>query len=203
MAPAPAITQAGMRLPTAIASDGTILAVADTENNRVLIWNSIPTVNGAPADIVLGQSVFTSIQQPIVVTASSFRGPQGVWIQDGRLYVADTQNHRVLIWRSIPTKNNQAADIVLGQNNFTTAPEPDLTKLATSASASALLNPTSVTSDGKHLFVTDLGFQRVLIWNSIPNANAAPADVVVGRAGHEFLHRRRQRRVETVRIERY
>lgn len=176
----PAITQAGMRLPTAVASDGTILAVADTENNRVLIWNTIPTGVGQPADTVLGQTGFTSIQQPIVVTASSFRGPQGIWIQDGRLYVADTQNHRVLIWRSIPNKNNQPADIVLGQSNFTTAPEPDLTKLSTAASPSALLNPTSVTSDGAHLFVTDLGFQRVLIWNSIPNANAAPADVVIG-----------------------
>lgn len=175
-----AISQAGMRLPTAVASDGTILAVADTENNRVLIWNSIPATVGQPADIVLGQTDFTRIQQPVVVAATSFRGPQGVWIQGGRLYVADTQNHRVLIWRSIPTKNNQAADIVLGQPNFTTAPEPDLTKVSTSASASALLNPVSVTSDGTRLFVTDLGFQRVLIWNTIPDANQAPANVVIG-----------------------
>ncbi len=175
-----AISQAGMRLPTAVASDGKILAVADTENNRVLIWNSIPATIGAPADIVLGQTGFTSIQQPIAISASSFRGPQGLWIQNGRLYVADTQNHRVLIWRSIPTQNNQAADIVLGQSNFTTAPEPNLTKLSTAAHATALLNPVSVTSDGTRLFVTDLGFERVLIWNSIPDSNQAPADVVVG-----------------------
>lgn len=175
-----AISQTGMRLPTAVASNGQILAVADTENNRVLIWNSIPSSIAAPADIVLGQEKFDSIQQPIVVTASSFRGPQGVWIQNNRLYVADTQNHRVLIWRTIPTRNNQPADVVLGQGNFTTAPEPDLTRLSTAAKATALLNPVSVTSDGSHLFVTDLGFQRVLIWNSIPDANAAPADVVIG-----------------------
>lgn len=175
-----AITQSGMRLPTAVASDGRILAVADTDNNRILIWNSIPAVVGQPADIVLGQTSFTSIQQPIVVTSSSFRGPQGVWIQNGKFFVADTQNHRVLIWRTIPTKNNQPADIVLGQPNFTTAPEPDLTKLSTSASATSLLNPVSVTSDGIRLFVTDLGFQRVLIWNTIPDANTTPADVVIG-----------------------
>jgi uncharacterized protein (TIGR03437 family) len=175
-----ALTQTGMRLPTAVASDGRILAVADTENNRVLIWNSIPSQNGAPADIVLGQDTFDKIQQPPPVTASSFRGPQGVWIQDGRFYVADTQNHRVLIWRTIPTKNNQAADIVLGQPNFTTAPEPDLSKLSTAAHANALLNPVSVTSDGTHLIITDLGFNRVLIWNSIPDQTASPADVVIG-----------------------
>ncbi len=175
-----AISQTGMRLPTAVASDGKSLIVADTENNRILIWNNIPASNTAPADIVLGQESFDKIQQPVVVSASSFRGPQGVWIQDGRLYVADTQNHRVLIWRSMPTKNNQQADIVLGQPNFTTAPEPDLTRLSTAAKANNLLNPVAVTSDGKHLFVTDLGFQRVLIWNSIPDSNTQPADVVVG-----------------------
>jgi uncharacterized protein (TIGR03437 family) len=175
-----AASQTGMRLPTAVASDGRILAVADTENNRVLIWNSIPTSIGQPADIVLGQSDFNTVQLPIVVTASSFRGPQGVWIQNGRFYVADTQNARVLIWRSIPTKNNQPADIVLGQSNFTTSFQPTLTQLPSSASATALLNPVSVTSDGVRLFVSDIGYQRVLIWNKIPDANLAPADVVIG-----------------------
>ena len=181
----PGLAQNLVRLPTALASDGNILAVADTENNRILIWNSIPTTNGAPADIVLGQEGFSAIQQANIVTASSMRGPQGVWIQDGRLYVADTQNHRVLIWRSIPTKNNQPADLVLGQPNFTTAPQPDLTKLSTAAKANNMLNPVSVMSDGQRLFVTDLGFQRVLIWNTIPDANQAPADVVVGEPDME------------------
>jgi hypothetical protein len=175
-----AISRAGMRLPTAVASDGRVVVVADTENNRVLIWNSIPTNPGAPADVVLGQEGFDRIQQPPTVSANSFRGPQGVWIQNGRLYVADTQNHRVLVWRSIPTQNNQAADIVLGQANFTTAPEPDLTKLSTAARANNMLNPVAVTSDGRRLFVTDLGFNRVLIWNTIPDSNTTPADVVIG-----------------------
>lgn len=177
----PAVSQTGMRLPTAVATDGKILAVADTENNRILIWNNIPASNTAPADIQLGQDNFTTVRQPIVVNNKSFRGPQGVWIQNGRFFVADTQNHRVLIWNSIPTQNNQPADIVLGQPNFNVAPEPDLTRITTSVHANTLLNPVSVTSDGKRLFVTDLGYSRVLIWNSIPTQNQQPADVVVGQ----------------------
>jgi len=51
--------------------------------------------------------------------------PQGVWIQNGKLYVADTQNNRVLIYNSIPTANGAAADVVLGAPNFTTFVEPD------------------------------------------------------------------------------
>jgi phage tail sheath gpL-like len=174
------IAQDGMRLPTAVASDGHYLAVADTANNRVLIWNSIPTSNGQPADVVVGQHDFTSIK-PVVVDSRSLRAPQGVWIQNGRLFVADTQNHRVLIWNSIPTQNEQPADLVLGQANFNVAVEPDLTKAQNDPHANNLLNPVSVTSDGQRLYVADLGNNRVLIWNSIPTSNQQPADVVIGQ----------------------
>ena len=37
-----------------------------------------------------------------------------------RFFVADTANNRVLIWNSIPSTTNQAANIVLGQANMTT-----------------------------------------------------------------------------------
>lgn len=177
------VTQAGMRTPTAVASDGRVLAVADSDNNRVLIWNSIPSANGAPADVVVGQSNFTSNSIPggNVPTAKSMRGPSGLWIQNGKLYVADTQNHRILIFNSIPTANGAAADLVLGQPNLTTFVEPDLTKANTGTTASNMESPVSVTSDGVRLFVSDLGHNRVMIWNTIPTSNNAPADVIVGQ----------------------
>ncbi len=176
-------TRNNLRLPTAVASDGVHLVVADTNHNRVLIWNHIPTVNNEPADVVVGQPDFLSSGLPggNTPTAKSLRGPQGVWIQNGKLYVADTQNNRVLIYNSIPTTNGVAADVVLGAPDFTTFVQPDLTQQQTAATATNLLNPVAVTSDGVRLFVTDLGYNRVLIWNSIPTANAAPADVAVGQ----------------------
>ena len=176
-------SQNNLREPTAVASDGVHLVVADTNHNRVLIWNRIPTTNDAPADVVVGQPDFVSSGLPSgnAPTAKSMRGPQGVWIQNGKLYVADTQNNRVLIYNQIPTANGAAADVVLGEPNFTTAVEPNLASQTTSATASNLLNPVAVSSDGTHLFVTDLGYNRVLIWNSIPTTNAAPADVEIGQ----------------------
>jgi hypothetical protein len=45
--------------PMGITNDGQHLLLADTCNNRVLIWNSLPTGNVAP-DIVLGQDDFYS-----------------------------------------------------------------------------------------------------------------------------------------------
>ena len=50
----------GLRLPTAVASDGVRLVVADTNHNRLLIWNRIPTINNQPADVVVGQPDFTT-----------------------------------------------------------------------------------------------------------------------------------------------
>jgi uncharacterized protein (TIGR03437 family) len=180
------LTRQSLRTPTAVASDGRYLAVADTDNNRVLIWNSIPTTNAAPADVVVGQPDFTSNGlnfggSGATPSARGLRGPQGVWIQNGKLYVADTQNHRVLIWNSIPTQNGQEANVVLGKPNFTTFVEIDLTQAAIEATASTLLNPVSVTSDGLRLYVTDLGHNRVLIWSSLPTQNAQPADIALGQ----------------------
>jgi sugar lactone lactonase YvrE len=175
-------SQNSLRLPTAVASDGIHVVVADTNHNRVLIWNRIPATNDAPADVVVGQPDFVSSSTLTgSPTAKSMRGPQGVWIQNGKLYVADTQNNRVLIYNQIPTTNGAAADVVLGQPNFTTAIQPDLAQQTTSAAANNLLNPVSATSDGLHLFVADLGYNRVLIWNTIPTTNQAPADVVIGQ----------------------
>jgi uncharacterized protein (TIGR03437 family) len=169
-----------MRLATAVASDGRVLAVADTDFNRILIWRNLPTFSGQPADIVLGQESLDKLR-PIATDNKSLRGPQGVWIQDGRLFVADTQNHRVLIWNRIPTTNDQAADVVLGQPNFTSVPQVDISRATFDPKNNNLLNPVSVTSDGRRLFVSDLGHNRVLIWNTIPTSNQAPADLVIGQ----------------------
>ena len=179
----PGRTQNTMANATGVATDGHYFAVADTDNNRVLLWNELPTRMDQNADIVLGQPDFTTLQTPSSTFASStsLRGPQGVWIQNGKLFVADTQNNRVLIWNRIPTTNNQAADLVLGQPTFNTNTGQSPTVTAPTAAANQLENPTSVTSDGTHLFVSDLGFNRVLIWNTIPTTMDQNADVAVGQ----------------------
>lgn len=180
------LAQNRLRTPTGVATDGQRLAVADTDNNRVLIWNAIPSTNEAPADLVIGQKDFNtgvinsggSGNSP---SAQGLRGPQGVWIQGNRLLVADTQNHRILVWNNFPTQNGQAADLVLGAPDFTTFVQPDLVQLPVSASPKSLLNPVAVNSDGVRLIVTDLGHNRVVIWNSFPTQNNQPADFVLGQ----------------------
>jgi uncharacterized protein (TIGR03437 family) len=176
-----ALSATGMRNPTAIASDGTVLVIADTDNNRLLIWRNLPRANGQPADIVVGQPNFVSAKTSVPPTATSLRGPTGVWIANGKLFVADTQDNRVLIYNSIPATNNVAADVVIGQASFTSFVQPDLTQNTATPAPNNMQAPVSVTTDGQRMYVADLGQNRVLIWNTIPTTNGAPADVAVGQ----------------------
>ena len=108
--------------PGNVWSDATRLVVTDSANHRVLIWNTFPTVNFQPADVVLGQSNFTNAAQNggnAGPTASSLFFPYiGVTSNGNQLFVSDEFNHRVLIWNTFPTENGQAADVVLGQSDF-------------------------------------------------------------------------------------
>jgi uncharacterized protein (TIGR03437 family) len=181
-------TATSMNFPVAVAYNGTVLAVADTENNRVLIWNSLPTTNDQAPDLVVGQTNYTTNtpgQKGLYgfphgqASATALRAPSGVYLDaNNGLWVADTGNDRVLYYGPI-TQNNQAATLVLGQPNFTTD-QQDLYSLKTTASS--LFAPASVSSDGQHLFVSDNFQNRVLIWNEIPTSNGQAADVVVGQA---------------------
>jgi uncharacterized protein (TIGR03437 family) len=166
-------TQNSLQNPQGVASDGVHLVVADTDDNRVLIWNHIPTSNNQNADVVVGQPNFvTNTLSGNTPSAKSMRGPEGVWLQDGKLFVADTQNNRVLIYNHIPTTNGVAADVVVGAPNFTTYVNPDISQQLNGAAANTMLSPVSV---------TDLGFNRVLIFSSIPTSNGAAAAVALGQ----------------------
>lgn len=154
--------------PVGIWSDGILLVVADTGNNRVLIWNSFPTADAQPADIVLGQIDFTG-NSPNAggVSAATLNGPTAVNSNGTELYVADTGNNRVLGWNSMPTADGQAADIVLGQADFThvTADDDDQDGTPdTEPSDRTVQGPTGVFVHGKRLFVTDTGNHRVLVF---------------------------------------
>jgi len=184
-------TATSMRSPVAVAYNGKVLAVADADNNRVLIWNSLPATNDQQPDFVVGQPDFTSYtsgQNGLYgfpyghASSTSLRAPSGLYLDaNNGLWVADTGNDRVLYYGPI-TQNGQAAQLVLGQTNF----ELDAQNLyALKTTASSLFAPASVSSDGQHLFVADNFQNRVLIWNSIPTTNGQAADVVVGQKDFE------------------
>jgi hypothetical protein len=149
------------------------LLIADSVNNRVLIFNSIPTVNGAAASLVLGQTDFTS--NTAGTSATTLRTPTDVWSDGTKVIVSDAYNNRILIWNTFPTSNGQAADVVVGQTDFTTSTG------GTAANKFARQWNFTASSTANQLVVTDLDNHRVLVFNSIPTSNGASADVVLGQ----------------------
>jgi len=166
--------------PEGVASDGTRLFVTDYNNSRILIWNTAPTTTQAAADVVVGQPGFGSVATGCTATLMNY--PEGVTAAGGKLIVADTANSRILIWNSIPATNGVPADIVLGQNSFTTCVGNDDNQDGTQETATArtFWNPSGIWSNGIKLIVADRANDRVLIWNSFPTTNFQAADVVLG-----------------------
>ena len=152
--------------------------VADYGNHRVLVYNTIPTTNGASADIVIGQPDLTSgTVNNGGLSANTYNNPVEVQVKNGKMFVGDRANCRALIYNSIPTSNNASADVVIGQPNMTSN-----TCNNGGVSASSLGTTYGVVSSGTKLFVTDYTNNRILIFNSIPTVNGASADVVLGQA---------------------
>ena len=169
--------------PTAAATDGTRLFVADRNNHRVLIWNSIPTASSQPADVVLGQPNMTSNLalntpgQPGRVSGQSLWFPNEVYVSGGQLFVSDTGASRVLVWNQIPTVNQTAADFVIGQTSLTAYGAN-----SGGISARTLSTPQGLFVFDNHLMISDYGNNRVLLYNTIPTKSDAAADLVLGQA---------------------
>ena len=176
---------------------GNKLIVSDYLNRRVLIWNSIPTVNQQPADVVLGQPNFTTAvtnNGPATpecggvagINACSFSTPNGMASNGTNLIVSDHGINRVLIWNQIPTTNQAPADLVLGQPDFLSStanngPNTPSCDNVAGRNRCSFNSPYTPAIYGDKLVVTDYLNHRVLIWNIMPYMNQQPADVVIGQ----------------------
>jgi hypothetical protein len=180
-------TQTQMYQPQTVKVSGGKLFVLDRGNNRVLIWNSIPTSNGVAADVVVGQAGFGTSGN--ACSAANLLNAESIEVVNGKLIVSDDQNNRVLIWNSIPTTNGASANVVLGQGDFSHCMPNDDTqnnKGGGPPTARTLNQPSGLWSDGTRLIVADSYNNRVLIWDSIPTASFTPADLVLGQGN--FTH---------------
>lgn len=84
-------------------TDGEKLYVADTHNNRILVYNSIPTMNGQNADYEI--TMYDS--------KNSISWPWAIWTNGEKLIVTDTRNGKLLIWNNIDDLKDRNADIII------------------------------------------------------------------------------------------
>src|SRR5258705_10431531 len=134
-----------------------------------------------PASVVIGQTDFLSgsTNQGGGASTNPRFGPTSAIIIAGKLVVSDGANHRVLIYKNIPTTNNVSAETVIGQPDFTSNTKNQCN--CTTPAANTLNIPEFVATDGTKLFISDFSNNRVLIYNTLPTTNNASADVVVGQ----------------------
>lgn len=171
-------TASQMYAPRGVWLDDTRLIVADSGNHRILIWHRIPDVDGAPADVVLGQPDFES-EGAAAGGRSVERGlhlPTAVAVVDGHLVVADAWHHRVLVWDGIPTESFAPAQWVIGQSSRMER-EPNRGE---AVSAHTLYWPYGIGEAAGWFWITDTGNRRVLGWPSLPLHGELP-QVILGQ----------------------
>jgi hypothetical protein len=151
--------------PSAVsaASNGR-LAVADTHNDRILLWNSFPARSGAPADIVIS---LPKLGRAI----SAYEWPWGVWTDGIRLVATATHGPAILFWNQFPRVDDQRPDYVLTDPAFGT--------------------PRAITSDGNYLIVDDHNatlpsatgtpteVQGTFFWKTFPKSPADRYDFAI------------------------
>lgn len=188
----------GLNAPTAVAVDGSgNLYVADSGNNRIMRF---PKPFNQPAgsifpDLVIGQKTPNVGNQPnegnanpsektISLSSGGVFQVQMTFDASGNLWVTDAGNNRVLRFPKSQLNAGQtepAADLVLGQGNFTTVqplvgtqavPNPGLRK--------DLLNqPSGIAFDATgRLYVND-SYSRVLFYTT-PLVSGLPASRLLG-----------------------
>lgn len=149
-----------MHWPFAVMTVGERLYVADTGNRRVLVWTSLPTESGQPADAVIGQADMSQRSDNAggLVHASSMRWPHDLAILDGDLLVTDAGNNRVLVFDGVPTVDGPAKAAV-GQKDFTGV---DHNQGRYWPDASALNMPYAIAAAPGRLLVADTASSRLL-----------------------------------------
>ena len=138
--------------------------------------SSAQFVNGKAAEGVLGQLDYITPTSGVAI--NKFNGPNGVLFdnRNGKIWVADRGNHRVLRFSSTNAYiNGGDAELVIGQ--------PDFTTNTSGLSATKMNNPICVVIDGNGtLWVSEYGNNRVTRWDDPDNlVNGDTADGVLGQ----------------------
>lgn len=155
---------------------------------RVSTGWSLPVADAAGPDRTGGARPGTWLGAPApgglalpsaMPSASQMYGPRGVWLDDRRLIVADSGNHRVLIWHDPRPGSHAPADVVLGQPSFAS----EGAQAGGRGPERGMRLPTGVLVHEGRLVVADAWNHRLLIWDEVPAVSDVAPDVIVGQAG--------------------
>ncbi len=166
----------GLSAPVDVAVDAlNNVYVADSANNRVLVFDvaSIGGGSGASAIHVLGQPDFTSSTNALSQEGLSVPVSVEVDKENNLLYVADSQNHRIVVYDIASISDGESAIAVLGQPDFVTDDG-----LVTNQHSVSYVRGLSLDSLNQLLYVAD--DSRVLVFDVNTLTNGEDAVAVLG-----------------------
>ena len=171
-----------MAFPTGLAvdSNNNVLFVADTGNNRVLAFNLGSLATGMAASNVLGQTGFGTSATGL--SDWEFDSPYGLaHSTNDRLYVADADNNRVLVFDVSSVNDGMSAVSVVGQTNFTSN--------GGATTQAGLFFPRGLAYDDTNgrLFVAS-GSHRVTVYNMTSFTDGDPATAVLGQSNYTNIN---------------
>jgi len=157
--------------------------VADAGNNRIL---GFPP-NSKSATQVWGQPDFAS-NGANQIKPGSMNSPDKVAIDYSQtpfaLYVSDTNNHRVLVWKdAVAFRSGDPADLVIGQSDLRTGVPNVDTHGSSNPSSTSLDFPQGIVVDSiGNLWVADSSNNRVLRYpRPVSQGGRITPDVVIGQ----------------------
>ncbi|MBI3893084.1 MAG: PKD domain-containing protein [Candidatus Wallbacteria bacterium] len=176
--------------PSDVAVSGSAVIVADTNNNRVLLYNNFGSLtNGEAASVVLGQASISGFLPNRGFPSpglNTMNFPVSVTVAGTRLFVADRENHRVLVWRNLNAilaggQIGPSADFALGQASGSGG-QPD--RGIGSTNMGGFNRPSSVRVGGTRLYVSDSFNNRIVVYSNqaLANADGALPDELLGQA---------------------
>jgi sugar lactone lactonase YvrE len=178
-------TAGSMCAPNGVTSDSDeILWVTDTSNNRVLGFKA--PKKKMNANFELGHPAATAFTSNTAndggISARTFNAPTGIGFDSkDHMWVADTQNSRVLMFKP-DFRNGNAASLVLGQPDFMQA----FSNQNGTPTAATFSMPRGIAIPRNNIvYVGDTGNNRTLQFVS-PYTNDMNASVVLGQA--DFTH---------------
>lgn len=184
-------SQTGLNAPGGLVYDSTNqrLFVSENSGHRIKVFDVNSITNNEAAINVLGQSNWTGASAGN--TQSGLRGPYGMAYDSGNqmLFVSEETGHRVKVFDVTSITDGENAVDLLGQYTLGGSTS---TVVYTSARANnrandrALSAPDDVVLDpvNKRLFVSDSGYNRVLVFNLNTDNSLTDrdADYVLGQA---------------------